>query len=309
MRVGLIASLAGHAAVLVWGLIAFPDAETFSTQPVDSLPVELVPIEEITRLQKGEKDAELREIAAVKPTETPKEETAKPAEKPAKEAQVQQPTPPTPEPTPAPEPAPPPEPEPEPAPAPEPTPEPEPAPAEKAPEPAPPAAPEPIKTNVVPRSKPKPPRPTQTAEKPKKDKFDTKQMSALLNKVKPSGGSSSASQDPASLGSRLGAESVRMSQTELDALRGQVARCWNPPVGAVGAEDLKVRVKFELDQSGEVAGSPEVLNSSSNPAFRAAASSAVRAVMRCAPYSLPASKYEAWKEVIINFDPRELIGG
>lgn len=311
MRVGLIASLVGHAAVLLWGLIAFPDARSFTTPPVDSLPVELVPVEEITRLQKGEKDAEVRDVAAVKPSEKPKEDPVKPADKPD-QATVEQPTPPTPEPEPAPEPEPVPaaEPEPAPAPAPEPAAEPEPAPAEKAPEPAPEAAaPEPIQTKVVPRVKPKPPRPTRTAEKPKEEDFRPNEIAALLNKVEPRGGGS-PSKDPASLGSPVSQDSnVKMSQSELDALRGQIARCWSPPVGAVGAEDLKVRVKFGLDRSGEVSASPEVMNSSSNPAFRAAASSAVRAVMRCAPYSLPASKYEAWQEVIINFDPREMIGG
>ena len=65
---------------------------------------------------------------------------------------------------------------------------------------------------------------------------------ALLNKVEPARQAGDASQQPASLGSRNGAQDVRMSQSELDALRGQVAQCWNPPVGAVGAEELKVRV-------------------------------------------------------------------
>jgi hypothetical protein len=52
-----------------------------------------------------------------------------------------------------------------------------------------------------------------------------------------------------------------------------------------------------------------VMNSSANPTFGIAAESARRAVLRCAPYSLPAEKYDAWREVIINFDPRELLGG
>ncbi|WP_417687014.1 cell envelope biogenesis protein TolA [Roseibium sp.] len=320
MRAGLIASVAGHAAVLLWGLIALPDAETFNTQPVESLPVDLVPIEDLTRLRKGEKtETEIRDVAAVQPSETPPVEAPQPAEKPG-ESKVEQPTPPSPqpapEPTPAPEPAPTPEPEPapaaEPAAAAEPEPAPEPAPAaEPAPEPEPQQAEaaQPVVTNVTPRTKPTPPRPRQTAETPR-DNFNPNQISALLNKVEPSGGSTSTSQDPASLGSRRGAEDVRMSQSELDALRSQVAQCWNPPVGAVGAETLAVKVKFELDRSGQVSASPEVLNSGSSPAFRAAASSAVRAIMRCAPYSsLPADKYDAWQEVIINFDPRELIGG
>jgi hypothetical protein len=31
--------------------------------------------------------------------------------------------------------------------------------------------------------------------------------------------------------------------------------------------------------------------------------------MRCQPYSLPVAKYDTWQEVIINFDPREMLGG
>jgi len=308
MRVGLIASLAGHSVVLAWGFIALPDAESFPTPSVETLPVELVPISELTQLQLGERDAEeIRDVSALNPAETPAEDVPAPAERPAENRQVQPtppaPTPPapTPDPTPAPEPVA----EPEPAPAPvadaEPAPEPEPA-----AEPAPAAEPEPqpIVTSARPRSKPAPPRPSQ----PEQD-FSTNQIAALLNKVEPAGGASSNSDQPASLGSNRGRENIRMTQSELDALRSQVSQCWNPPVGAAGAEDLNVRVRFNLSQSGEVSGGPEVLNSSSNPAFRAAASSAVRAVMRCAPYSLPVAKYDAWQEVILNFDPRELLGG
>ncbi|MET1412656.1 cell envelope integrity protein TolA [Roseibium sp. HPY-6] len=312
MRAGLIASLAGHSVILVWGLIALPDAESFSVPQVESLPVDLIPVEEFTQLRLGERTAEIRDVAALQPSETEADEPPQPADKPG-ESNVQQPTPPTPAPapTPAPEPEPVPvaEPEPEPAPAPEPVPAEtaEPAPAPE-PEPQQEAAPEPqpIVTSATPRSKPQPP---QRAPEPPRDDFDSTQIAALLNKVEPAKQEGNASQQEAALGSRQGAQNVRMSQSELDALRGQVAQCWNPPVGAVGAEDLKVRVRFNLSQSGEVSGSPEVLNSNGNPAFGAASSSAVRAVMRCQPYSLPIAKYEAWQEVIINFDPREMLGG
>jgi colicin import membrane protein len=39
---------------------------------------------------------------------------------------------------------------------------------------------------------------------------------------------------------------------------------------------------------------------------RAAAESARRAILQCAPYSLPAEKYEAWADVIVHFDPSEM---
>ncbi|MES0811963.1 cell envelope biogenesis protein TolA [Roseibium sp. SCPC15] len=318
MRAGLIASLAGHTAVLVWGLIALPDAESFSVPQVESLPVDLVPVEEFTQLRIGERTAEVREVAALQPADTSTEEPPQPADKPG-ESQVQQPTPPTPSPTPAPAPEPEPEPQevaepesaPAPAPEPEPAPDPEPVPdPEPAPEPEPQQqaapAPQPIVTSVAPRSKPTPPR---RAPEPPQDNFNSTEIAALLNKVEPAKQTGNASQEPASLGSRQGAQNVRMSQSELDALRGQVAQCWSPPVGAVGAEELKVRVRFSLAQDGQVAGNPEVLNSNGNPAFRAASSSAVRAIMRCQPYNLPVAKYDAWQEVIINFDPREMLGG
>ena len=54
MRVGLIASIGGHLAVLVWGVVSFPEARPFDVGPVDTLPVDLVPISEITRLRIGE---------------------------------------------------------------------------------------------------------------------------------------------------------------------------------------------------------------------------------------------------------------
>ena len=41
--------------------------------------------------------------------------------------------------------------------------------------------------------------------------------------------------------------------------------------------------------------------------FRAAAESAIRAVLRCAPYEmLPAAKYETWRDIELTFDPRNI---
>ncbi|MBC2861068.1 cell envelope biogenesis protein TolA [Stappia sp. 28M-7] len=318
MRVGLIASTAGHLAVLLWGVVSFPDAKPFDIAPVDTLPVDLVPVSELTRLRIGEKTAEVREVEATRPTEKPVEEPKaeeKPAETEAKRPNqaAPEPTPaPTPEPTPAPEP---PTPEP-PAPQPEPpAPQPEPPAPRAEPEPAPAPTPEPEKKvaetppppTVRPRSKPTPP--PQPRREPPRENFNPNEIAALLNKVEPAGGSSSNSTQPASLGSRRGQSGVTMSQSEIDALRGQISRCWNPPAGAAGAGDLTVKLKFSLTIAGEIDREPSVINSSSNPTFGIAAESARRAVLRCAPYSLPAAKYEAWREVEIEFDPRELLGG
>ena len=73
------------------------------------------------------------------------------------------------------------------------------------------------------------------------------------------------------------------------------------------AENLRVSVRFTLDPSGALQGSPEIIaGGGSGGVERAAAESARRAVARCAPYNLPSDKYDAWAEVIVNFDPSEM---
>ena len=39
-----------------------------------------------------------------------------------------------------------------------------------------------------------------------------------------------------------------------------------------------------------------------------AADSAVRAVYQCQPYELPSEKYAVWRDMILNFDPRQMYG-
>jgi colicin import membrane protein len=40
-----------------------------------------------------------------------------------------------------------------------------------------------------------------------------------------------------------------------------------------------------------------------------AAESALRAVRRCQPYTMPAAKYDIWRDVEVTFDPRDMFGG
>jgi hypothetical protein len=76
------------------------------------------------------------------------------------------------------------------------------------------------------------------------------------------------------------------------------------------AHGLQVHVQIELDQSGAVLGQPAVVNHSMHPLFDVAASSAVRAILRCQPYDrLPIAKFESWRSIIFNFDPVEMFSG
>ncbi len=303
MRAGLIASLVIHVVVLIAGAVSLNFGKELITAPVDSLPVDLVPVSELTQLQLGTKDAKEIKEAALQPTRKPAEKPepekktgeAKKEVKKVQEAKKEvlraETLPP------------------------------EPAlkeqPKEKAVAKTAEPGPEIEKTEkpkqivkVRPRSKPKPtvrPKVPKKEEPKKKEDFNSK-MAALLNKTNAKLSGTAKSAKPASLGSELGQTNVKMSQSELDALRGQVARCWSPPVGAVGAENLNVRLQFNLSRAGKVEGLVRVLNSSNNLTFKAAADSAKRAVARCDPYSLPSAKYDAWKTVILNFDPRDMLG-
>ncbi len=147
------------------------------------------------------------------------------------------------------------------------------------------------------------------AAKPKSDEkdFSEDEITALLNKEKASGGGAKRSTDEASLGGDKTTSGNKLSQSEMDALRGQIQRCWNVPAGAADAQNLRVSIHFRLDKSGEIESGPEIVEGGGSEGIeRAAAESARRAVLKCAPYNLPIDKYEAWSEVVVNFDPSEM---
>jgi colicin import membrane protein len=111
-----------------------------------------------------------------------------------------------------------------------------------------------------------------------------------------------------SLGTRIGTASL-LSQSEIDALRAQIQACWNPPVGAENAQELIVRVRVQFRLDGTLSAEPTLVNRGSSPYFQVAAESALRAVRRCQPYTMPAAKYDIWRDVEVTFDPRDMFGG
>ena len=108
--------------------------------------------------------------------------------------------------------------------------------------------------------------------------------------------------------------SVPLSEREVDAFRTQVGRCWLVPAVAVDAANLIVSLRIFLHPDGSLARAPEIIDRArmgrpGEASFQAAAESAVRAVLRCEPYEmLPASKYELWREIELNFDPMDMLG-
>jgi len=114
----------------------------------------------------------------------------------------------------------------------------------------------------------------------------------------------------ASLGVPTGNAS-HLSQSELEALRAKLISLWNPPPAISSTPDqYVVTIRIRLTRDHRLIGPPEVLNGGSGPLFEATRDSAVRAVIQGQPYDmLSATTYDLWKEMDINFDPREVFGG
>lgn len=147
-------------------------------------------------------------------------------------------------------------------------------------------------------------------------KYDPGGIANLLKSKEPAQASGSAGaevQRTASLGTATGA-AQRLNPSQRDALMGllrdQLHRCWQAPMSAQGAPNPPVpTVHVRLNQDGSLAATPAVVNSSSDPLFSAIAESATRATRRCAPLRIPAQfapYYQDWKELKVNFDPRDL---
>ena len=115
---------------------------------------------------------------------------------------------------------------------------------------------------------------------------------------------------PAIAGSQTidGAEKTHFSQAEMLSLHEQVTRNWNIPADLPHADKVRVAVHIKLDRSGQIIGTPDVTATGGPEQTRnALAKSASRAVLRSVPFkNLPLDKFDAWKEVIINFDTSNL---
>ncbi len=130
----------------------------------------------------------------------------------------------------------------------------------------------------------------------------------------------------------------RLSFAEVDWLRQKIAKCYAAPVEVFEAKNLQVHVQFDLDRSGKVIGTLQVIELDQSgkvketlqvteldksgkvkgkpfinrqphphPLFDVAATQAVRAVLLCQPYDrLPRKKYEDWRRIILTFDPRKM---
>jgi hypothetical protein len=313
MRSSWTISAVGHAVVLAWGLVSFV-GKAPPPKPPSEFFADVISDAELSQITQGIRAAKpaaapqplVEKIAEAKPTENPQ---AKIIDKPeivptADQLQKPEPEPKKPEPKKA-EPKPP-----------EPKAEPKQAFAKEEPKPDPIA--EALKKEQAKQKQEQKKAEQQKREEQKKleqqkqqPKFDSSRIAALLDKRDPQRRAATGStlSNTPSLGTATGA-AAQLSQNELDALRARLRQCWNVPVGLADARDLVITVRIQFKQDGSLAAEPRLMNNDGRPAFQAASESALRAVRSCAPYSfLPIAKYDAWKDVIVDFDPRDMFRG
>lgn len=313
----LVASAALHALVLGWGLVSFSSRALEST-PEESLPVEIVSADQLAKVTKGiksgqkevktplvEKVAEAKPVddtvgkisekppvvteAAPPPVPEPRK-VEKPPEKPV-EKKVEKPVEKKPEP-----------PKPDPKPVVENKPEP-PKPVEKKPDPpkVDPIA-EALKQEAAkPKPKPKPPQPVAAAkpqqQQPKTERaFDQSKIAALLDKRDPS--RQAATGDALNANAALGLAHGRAadnSATWGSMFKSQVERCWKKPYGGIEAQRIEAEFSIKLKRDGSLEATPRIMSSPTTPFMRVYQESALRAIIDCQPYNLPAAFFEEWK--------------
>ena len=275
---------------MVWALSEISTVRDFKRNEIKAVAVNLTTIDEFTRIKAGQKNAKKPPSALKKPLpKKPKPKAkVKPKPKKVKKAAVLPPKP------------------------------------KELAKPKP----KPKKAKVKPKPKPKkvvkkvalkkkaPPKKKKVRKKRKKKSFDPDKISALLNKlpnaeaqtrkVEPRAAEKTPAKPVNADRGRADGRDARMSMNEIDAFRSQISRCWNPPVGGLGADRMVVKLRIQLRQDGSLANPPKLMNSQRSPFFAAASDAALRAVWQCQPYEMPKQKYAVWRDMILNFDPREM---
>ena len=153
----------------------------------------------------------------------------------------------------------------------------------------------------------------QVSEFEKKDLFDPNNIAALIDKSKEETAEKVKTNNDVTQDQVRNVENSKLTLSEEDALKAQIFGCWSIPLGLPYDENLLVRIKLKLKPDGSVTKT-EILdharmNKPGQGFYKVLAESALRAVRLCQPLRVPASGYERWKELQLNFDAREMLGG
>jgi colicin import membrane protein len=87
-------------------------------------------------------------------------------------------------------------------------------------------------------------------------------------------------------------------------LSQQFQRCLT--VTSIATPKIPPQIRFSLNVDGSLADAPVLVNSSREPGFNELARAGSRAVVRCAPYQIPARfapYHHAWRNVTFQINP------
>ena len=303
----LVASIALHVLVIGWGLVSF-STRAFESTPEESLPVDIISADQLAKVTAGMKTGKkenpkpmVEKVAEAKPVD---DAVGKISEK---QPVVTDTSPP-------------------------PQPKVEEKPVEKKPDPPKPVAeqkpkeeakpdekkPEPPKVDPIAealkKEEKKPPKPQVAAAKPPEQAkpkterpFDQSKIAALLDKRDPSRQSITGEtlNSNAALGTAKG-RAADNSATWGSMFRHQVENCWKKPYGGVEQERPEVAFNIRLTKEGKLEGMPVQDGTAPTAYARAYSESALRAIIQCQPYKLPAAYFDEWKSFTPVFQERPL---
>jgi hypothetical protein len=272
MRKWITLSVLLHLLVFLLLWLGLPNLDKREIEPMQIVPIDIASVSDITAVKQ----------APPKPAE-PKPETKS------------EPKPP--EPTPPPKPPVSAEPEPKPTPQKvEDKPEPLPIPKPKPPKPEPPKKQDTLSSILKNVAKMKP-----------EDKTPDKPVDKTEAETKPT---PQKEPSPAPSPPQVPATAEHLSISEADALRRQLAQCWNFDPGAKGIESMKVDIYVSINQDRTVREAVVVdqARMATDAFFRSVAESAVRALKNpvCSPLALPPEKYQEWKDTVMTFNPKDM---
>ena len=153
----------------------------------------------------------------------------------------------------------------------------------------------------------------QVSEFEKDEMFDPNSIAALIDKSKEEQAETTKKLDKVTQSQDPSMNLSGLTLNEEDALKAQIFGCWSIPLGLPYNENLLVRIKLKLKPDGSVIKT-EILdharmNKPGQGFYKVLAESALRAIKLCQPLRVPTTGYERWKDLQLNFDARELLGG
>ena len=182
--------------------------------------------------------------------------------------------------------------------------EPEPPKVEKPPEP-------PKPTPEV--KKPEPPKPAPPKPAPPQKSVDSMIDDILKNKQSPQKHQTPEQQPkPVQQVTRQAPAAPNLAAvvtaSEIEGVRNKIRPCWNT-IGGAKDQNLIVTLVVQMNQDGTPVKAElrDTGRYNNDPVYRAAADAAHRAIMnpRCQPWPLSPEKYNSWRNITFNFDPRD----